>query len=88
MMPNLKISLVHGDIAKIDSSIVFLKHIEGDVSKPEAAIDEGLHGKLSLLYSQGEKAEEIIFTCDQQLPFPYCVAVIFHRDDLPFSYLL
>ncbi len=85
-MQKLKISLVHGDISKIDCSIVFVKHIEGDFSKPETAIDEQLQGKLSELYGSNEKDNEIIFSSDGKLPFPFCCSVIFHRIDLPFSY--
>lgn len=85
-MSNLKISLVHGDITKIACSIVFVKHIEGDLSKPESAIDEKTGGELSRLYAEREHQNEIMFQTGDHLPFPLCCSVIFHRNDLPFSY--
>ncbi len=85
-MSNLKILLVHGDITKIACSIVFVKHIEGDLSKPERAINEKVEGKLSQLYNEKEHENEIMFQTGDHLPFPLCCSVIFHRDDLPFSY--
>ncbi|CAN5439997.1 hypothetical protein BH20BAC1_BH20BAC1_22660 [soil metagenome] len=85
-MSNLKISLVHGDITKIACSIVFVKHIEGDLSKPERAINEKVEGRLSQLYNEKEHENEIMFQTGDHLPFPLCCSVIFHRNDLPFSY--
>src|SRR5688572_30007439 len=85
-MPNLKISLVHGNVTDIRCSTVFIKHIEGTLSMPEKAIDAKLDGKLSSLYEEKEQDDQIIFDSHNQLPFPYFCAIIFHKDDLPFSY--
>lgn len=66
--------------------MLFVKHIEGDMSKPEQAIDEKLGGKLSVLLREQEQESEILFSTGGGLPAPWCCAVVFHRADLPFSY--
>lgn len=85
-MKNLKISLKHGNITNTPCSIMFVKHIESTLSMPEIAIDKKIDGKLSLLYEEQEQKDAILFPCENLFPFKYIYTIVYHNDDLPFSY--
>jgi hypothetical protein len=85
-MKNLKISLRHGNVTSTPCSIIFIKHIESTLSMPEIALDKKIEGKLSLLYSQHEQEDRLLFPCENLFPFKYIYTIIYHSPDLPFSY--
>jgi hypothetical protein len=85
-MQRLKISLVHGGILSQKCSVVFMKHIEAMLSRPEKAIDEKMKGRLSSLYEKREMENDIKIETTNEFPFPYLYIINFHHNDLPFSY--
>jgi hypothetical protein len=85
-MQRLKISLINGGILKQQCSVVFMKHIEGILSRPEKAIDEKMNGELESIYQEREQEDDIKIETKDQFPFPYLHIINFHQGDLPFSY--
>ena len=63
-----------------------MKHIEGYLSRPEIAADKKMGGQLTALYEQREKEDHIEIDTRDQFPFPSLQIILFHKDDLPFSY--
>lgn len=85
-MPQVKISIVNGDLLTTPCSIAFLKHITGLMSTPELAIDAKLSGQLTSLYKNEEDEPFSVLRTENILPFPELYILNFHEVDLPFTY--
>lgn len=85
-MPQVKISIVNGDLLTTPCSIAFLKHIKGLMSTPELAIDAKLSGQLNSLNRDEEDQPYSVLRTENILSFPVLYILNFHEVDLPFTY--
>jgi hypothetical protein len=85
-MPDVKISLINGDLLETPSSLAFLKHIENQMSMPEEAVDARIGGRLTSLYEAGEKPPYIQMDTEKLFAFPKLYILNFYDVDLPFTY--
>lgn len=85
-MNKIKITLFAGDVKDVECSVLFVKHIEANLSLPEKTLNQMLRGDESNVFLEKEEQEaRDIFTYNC-LPYASIHVVNFHKNDLPFTY--
>jgi hypothetical protein len=85
-MSTLRLSLRHADLLQTPCALLFLKHIQGSISAPEAAIDAATSGELRALLSRHELEDHEVLEANLPNGPARAYVVNFHAADLPFSY--
>lgn len=85
-MDKIKITLFAGDVKDVECSVLFVKHIEANLSLPEKALNRVLRTDNSnvFLENEGEETRDVFtYNC---LPYASIHVINFHKSDLPFTY--
>src|SRR5689334_14221040 len=85
-MSTLRITLRHANLLQTPCALLFIKHIQGTLSAPEAALDAATGGELRRLYSQHEREDHEVLETSLPNGPERAYIVNFHAADLPFSY--
>lgn len=85
-MSRIKITLSAGDVKDVCCSLLFVKHIEGNLSMPERALSQMLRDDDSNVFLEKEDEQTRNIYTYNCLPYPSIHVINFRKTELPFTY--